>query len=98
MSTSATKRRRALRGGHVRCHYCPDIATTIDHIVPLGKGGSRQVWNEIPACGPCNTRKSSTLPDCFCAKCARAVHLWTIELESLVKEAYTLRKAYTRAW
>ncbi|WP_425271168.1 HNH endonuclease [Micromonospora arborensis] len=29
-------------------------ATTADHIVPLSKGGTNQLSNLRPACGPCN--------------------------------------------
>ena len=46
-----------------RCAYCGDRLTldtrTIDHIVPLSKGGSNYITNFFPACTHCNTLKSS---------------------------------------
>lgn len=40
----------------VTCHYCPEPATTKDHIVPSSWGGGGDK-NLIPACAPCNTKK-----------------------------------------
>ena len=43
-----------------RCAYCeqPTEKPTMDHVVPLIKGGSHTVDNIVPACGPCNREKS----------------------------------------
>lgn len=39
------------RDGH-RCAYCGQRATTIDHVVPLSRGGARTDWlNTVAACG-----------------------------------------------
>jgi len=56
------------------CHICNapiDIALsgrhqmglTIDHVIPLARGGSHTLGNLKPAHRVCNQRKSSTLPD-----------------------------------
>lgn len=48
------------------CYYCrrqvEPRALTMDHIVPLGRGGTSVRGNVVPACKDCNTRKKSLLP------------------------------------
>jgi 5-methylcytosine-specific restriction enzyme A len=48
------------------CYYCRrqvgHAALTMDHIVPLGRGGTSIRGNVVPACKACNTRKRSMLP------------------------------------
>jgi 5-methylcytosine-specific restriction endonuclease McrA len=48
------------------CHYCggtfsPD-ELTLDHVVPLVRGGRSTRGNCVPACKGCNTRKRDLLP------------------------------------
>ena len=49
-----------------RCYYCRRQvgvkALSMDHIVPLGRGGRSARSNVVPACKDCNTRKQSMLP------------------------------------
>lgn len=42
-----------------RCAYCgqQDAALTIDHVMPLSRGGSHTPDNIVPACASCNSRK-----------------------------------------
>lgn len=41
-----------------KCGYCGDNeADTIDHILPLSRGGTNWVGNIMPACGSCNYSK-----------------------------------------
>ncbi len=48
----------------VRCFYCEGaLATTIDHFVPLSRGGAHAIGNLVPACLPCNSSKGAKLPD-----------------------------------
>jgi 5-methylcytosine-specific restriction protein A len=48
------------------CHYCnrkvgrTDL--TMDHIVPLSRGGKSSKGNIVAACKECNTKKKSLLP------------------------------------
>jgi 5-methylcytosine-specific restriction endonuclease McrA len=48
------------------CHYCGEPFTpgelTLDHIVPLVRGGRSTRGNCVPACKECNTRKRDLLP------------------------------------
>jgi 5-methylcytosine-specific restriction endonuclease McrA len=41
------------------CFYCGAEATTIDHAIPLVRGGTNAIGNLLPACRMCNTRKST---------------------------------------
>ena len=48
------------------CHYCggmfPPDELTMDHLVPLVRGGKSTRGNVVPACKECNTRKKYLLP------------------------------------
>ncbi len=56
-------KRRCARGV---CHYCnrstPPRDLTMDHIVPLSRGGRSVKGNVVPACKSCNTKKKQLLP------------------------------------
>jgi 5-methylcytosine-specific restriction endonuclease McrA len=45
------------------CQYCNTPYTkhnlTLDHVLPISKGGKTSWTNIVAACGPCNTRKSN---------------------------------------
>ncbi len=48
------------------CHYCgigvkpKDL--TMDHVVPVSRGGKSSKGNIVPACKACNTKKKQLLP------------------------------------
>jgi 5-methylcytosine-specific restriction enzyme A len=56
--------KRRIAGGV--CHYCGRQvgakALTMDHIVPLIRGGRSVRGNTVPACKDCNSKKQSLLP------------------------------------
>ena len=56
------KRRRA-KG---ICYYCekqiPPKELTMDHIVPVSRGGKSTKGNVVPSCKDCNTKKKQLLP------------------------------------
>lgn len=56
-------KRRCARGV---CHYCgrsiPPRELTMDHIVPLSRGGRSVKGNVVPACKTCNSKKKQLLP------------------------------------
>jgi 5-methylcytosine-specific restriction endonuclease McrA len=43
------------------CFYCAGTASTVDHIVPLVRGGTNFEGNLVPACRPCNSSKRERL-------------------------------------
>lgn len=49
-----------------KCHYCgktvPPKELTLDHIVPLARGGRSSKGNCVPACKECNNQKKNLLP------------------------------------
>ncbi|HEU0265600.1 MAG TPA: HNH endonuclease signature motif containing protein [Geobacterales bacterium] len=48
------------------CHYCGQQVgaeeLTMDHLVPLVRGGTSSRGNVVPACKECNNRKKYLLP------------------------------------
>jgi 5-methylcytosine-specific restriction endonuclease McrA len=48
------------------CHYCgeqfPPRELTMDHVVPLVRGGKSTRTNVVPCCRPCNAAKKYLLP------------------------------------
>ncbi len=48
------------------CHWCgkefPPAELTMDHIVPVIRGGSSSRGNVVPACKECNNKKKHLLP------------------------------------
>ncbi|MFO7812099.1 MAG: HNH endonuclease [Pelovirga sp.] len=48
------------------CHYCgrqfPPKELTLDHIVPITRGGRSTRGNCVPACKECNNQKRDLLP------------------------------------
>jgi 5-methylcytosine-specific restriction enzyme A len=60
---SAWWKRRTAEGV---CHYCArhvsPKALTMDHLIPLIRGGRSVRGNMVPACKDCNTKKQSLLP------------------------------------
>ena len=48
------------------CHYCgrkfPPQELTMDHIVPVVRGGKSVRWNVVPCCKECNNEKKYLTP------------------------------------
>ena len=51
---------------HGRCHWCGGTfqpeELTMDHIIPLARGGKASRNNVVPACKECNSKKKYLLP------------------------------------
>lgn len=46
-----------------KCYYCGQKQKlTIDHIIPLARGGTHEKCNLVAACGPCNSSKGARDP------------------------------------
>lgn len=49
-----------------KCHYCgkyfPSAEITMDHIVPLSRGGKSARGNIVPCCKECNNKKKYLTP------------------------------------
>ena len=49
-----------------RCYYCgktfKPVDLTMDHLIPIVRGGKSTQGNLVPACKNCNTRKKYLLP------------------------------------
>ena len=46
------------------CFYCREHLNekeTIEHVVPLSRGGSNNPWNVVLACGDCNSKKNNRI-------------------------------------
>jgi 5-methylcytosine-specific restriction endonuclease McrA len=56
-------KRRLAKG---TCHYCkrpiPPKELTMDHIVPISRGGKTTKGNVVPCCKTCNNKKKYLLP------------------------------------
>ena len=48
------------------CHYCnrltPPKELTMDHIIPVSRGGKSTKGNVVPCCKECNNTKKQLLP------------------------------------
>lgn len=81
-------KRETFRDCGRRCVYCGTTLglanATLDHVIPLSRGGSHLPGNLVAACQPCNQLKGALLPTEFFARypvagqnfmrLARAVH------------------------
>lgn len=51
----------------VKCRWCPTMidldTSTIEHIIPLGRGGLDHANNRTLACRPCNTKRANNMPE-----------------------------------
>lgn len=49
-----------------RCYYCErqfkSVELTLDHKVPLSRGGNNAIGNLVPSCWPCNQEKGDRMP------------------------------------
>jgi 5-methylcytosine-specific restriction endonuclease McrA len=60
-SSSRWRKRRALilKMHDYCCVYCGDVANTVDHVIPLSRGGTDHPMNLVAACAFCNYGKGN---------------------------------------
>jgi 5-methylcytosine-specific restriction endonuclease McrA len=67
ISRVAFTRKSLFQRDRYRCQYCGDTPgvkeLTIDHVVPISRGGRSNWDNCVLACVPCNARKANRTPD-----------------------------------
>lgn len=72
MAMKRAMRKLALRDCSQRCVYCASPLdthnATLDHVMPLARGGAHDPENIVAACGPCNRLKGDLLPQEFFAR------------------------------
>lgn len=59
---------RILEKQNHKCKYCDkpfsdDLPPTVDHVLPLSKGGHHTAINIVAACKPCNSQKQARIPE-----------------------------------
>lgn len=55
------RRKAVFKAHNNRCFYCGKRATTIDHIVPVSRGGDSEIDNLVASCFECNQRAGDKL-------------------------------------
>lgn len=51
--------KRILKRDNYICHYCGEKANSVDHIVPVSRGGTDDEDNLVSCCRSCNSRKGT---------------------------------------
>lgn len=65
MQRASKRRQQVLERDAHRCLYCDEPATTVDHVLPLSKGGTWRLSNLVAACECCNNKKANHLLEVF---------------------------------
>lgn len=64
---NSTDMQRLLTGFAYCCAYCLQCGSlTMDHFIPLTRGGGTVMGNIVPACSPCNSSKQNKMPSDWC--------------------------------
>ncbi len=105
--TYRLQREAMWKAGRRNCHYCGLELTlardrpnsmTLDHRVPLSKGGSNKPRNYDPTCAPCNGAKRSMLEYEFRLALSRGLVVPIVgEKEKAKREAFKAAMANARA-
>jgi 5-methylcytosine-specific restriction endonuclease McrA len=59
-------RAKVLAAGGYECVYCgANEKLSVDHVIPISKGGTDEMENLVVACIKCNSKKNSKMPHLF---------------------------------
>jgi 5-methylcytosine-specific restriction endonuclease McrA len=58
-------RKEVLDRDYWTCHYCGQEANTVDHLIPISKGGTDEATNMVAACIKCNSGKRDRMAPTF---------------------------------
>jgi 5-methylcytosine-specific restriction endonuclease McrA len=58
-------RKEVLQRDYYTCHYCGQEANTVDHLIPISKGGTDEATNMVAACVQCNSAKRDRMAPSF---------------------------------
>ena len=58
-------RKEVLDRDYWTCHYCGQEANTVDHVIPISKGGTDEASNMVAACIKCNSGKRDRMTPTF---------------------------------
>ncbi len=68
---SRRQRKAMIKKGINKCHWCGDPLTldtsTVEHIIPLFRGGLDNANNRTLACGHCNEKRGPNMPELLAA-------------------------------
>ena len=79
----------------LRFSRCTGIATTLDHIIPVSRGGNDSLDNLRAACSSCNQAKGNSMPyGIKRGPCGRIMYT----LRSQAEEAATTAHIVTYCW
>ena len=64
-------RLQVLQRDYNTCHYCGLEATTVDHLIPISKGGTDEASNMVACCTQCNSSKRDRMTPTFFERASR---------------------------
>jgi len=64
-------RSEVLRRDYHTCHYCGQEANTVDHLIPISKGGTDESTNMVACCTRCNSAKRDRMGGSFFERVSR---------------------------
>jgi 5-methylcytosine-specific restriction endonuclease McrA len=64
-------RAEVLQRDYFTCHYCGQEANTVDHLIPISKGGTDEATNMVAACIKCNSGKRDRIAPTFFERTAK---------------------------